>query len=424
MRTIRNVGPESIDQYMEVYLNSYPAFKSLDDDCYAHYEEKTLLDMTTDPDVDFVGMFEDEKMIAIMKVVHFRINLFGRMQSAYGLMSLGVHPLYKKQHAALEMVREFERRAAAEGTLLTLLLPFRMDFYRGMGYGYGTRMDEYRIPVASLPKAVKDTGRRFELELVGKDAVPEMVDCYNAVCADNHGALQKFSEEARLMGLSASPRRLVCRENGEMVGYLVWHYDQQNDTNYTLNTLVVEEMVYADGDVLQQLLSFLRKQADLAQSLVLRTGEEDFYHLLEDAADTSGNYIDFGYLQTNVSAMGSMYKVFDPERFIKGTAYRVTAEGDLTARFLWNEPFGGESRSITVRFRDRRWRVVQSFEYAAEPDVTAELSLANLSSVLMGSCSLSSLVRLGACTVSDPAEADRLSALLRTEQKPWSNNDY
>ena len=319
MRTIRNVGPESIDQYMEVYLNSYPAFKSLDDDCYAHYEEKTLLDMTTDPDVDFVGMFEDEKMIAIMKVVHFRINLFGRMQSAYGLMSLGVHPLYKKQHAALEMVREFERRAAAEGTLLTLLLPFRMDFYRGMGYGYGTRMDEYRIPVASLPKAVKDTGRRFELELAGKDAVPEMVDCYNAVCADNHGALQKFSEEARLMGLSASPRRLVCRENGEMVGYLVWHYDQQNDTNYTLNTLVVEEMVYADGDVLQQLLSFLRKQADLAQSLVLRTGEEDFYHLLEDAADTSGNYIDFGYLQTNVSAMGSMYKIFDPERFIKGT---------------------------------------------------------------------------------------------------------
>ena len=69
------------------------------------------------------------------------------------------------------------------------------------------------------PKAVKDTGRRFELELAGKDAVPEMVDCYNAVCADNHGALQKFSEEARLMGLSAS---METGETAPVSAILAW----------------------------------------------------------------------------------------------------------------------------------------------------------------------------------------------------------
>ena len=36
-------------------------------------------------------------------------------------------------------------------TPFLLLLPFRFDFYKNMGYGYGTRLDEYTIRTSGLP---------------------------------------------------------------------------------------------------------------------------------------------------------------------------------------------------------------------------------------------------------------------------------
>ena len=33
MREIKNIGPERIEEYLTVYLNAYPAFKSQDDYC-------------------------------------------------------------------------------------------------------------------------------------------------------------------------------------------------------------------------------------------------------------------------------------------------------------------------------------------------------------------------------------------------------
>ena len=80
---------------------------------------------------------------------------------------------------------------------------------------------------------------------------------------------------------------------------------------YTQNRLSVEELVYEDGAILRA----LKLQGDLAQTVILRTGEEDFHHLLDDPQDVSKNYIDYGFLQTNVSAVGTMFKLVDGESF-------------------------------------------------------------------------------------------------------------
>ena len=89
MREIKRIGTERIDEYMEIYLNSYPAFKSLDDECRNYYREKTIRDMERGVDVDFFGCFEDGVLAATMKIVDFDINLFGEMKKTKGLMALG-----------------------------------------------------------------------------------------------------------------------------------------------------------------------------------------------------------------------------------------------------------------------------------------------------------------------------------------------
>ena len=100
--------------------------------------------------MNFYGLFEYDELISIMKLIDFDINLFGQMNKATGLMSLAVHPLHKKKGVARDMVKFFEDYTVSSGGLCSMLLPFRIEYYRKMGYGYGTKLDEYRIPTLQL----------------------------------------------------------------------------------------------------------------------------------------------------------------------------------------------------------------------------------------------------------------------------------
>ena len=93
---VRPLTAADIEAYLDIYLNSYPAYKSLDAACRAHYRDKHLTELREDTQTRTVGLFEGDTLIATMKLILFSMNFFGRMQPACGLMALEVHPLHKK----------------------------------------------------------------------------------------------------------------------------------------------------------------------------------------------------------------------------------------------------------------------------------------------------------------------------------------
>ena len=363
-----------------------------------------------------------------MKVVHFKMNLFGEMKPATGLMSLGVHPLHKKKGVALSMVKKFEDISKESGALVSALLPFNSGFYRSMGYGYGSKLDEYNIPTEALP-SFDMSASKLDLRLLTIKDVPGMLEFYSEYVKRNHGAMDKFSEEKRIMERDHEPFRVGCFDGEKMVGYISYTIRPDNDVNYTLNAMSVDELIYSDAEVLKALLSFLNMQKDLAQHVIVRTGEEDFYHILRSIEDTSGNYINFGYLQTNISAIGNMYKILSPMKFIEELSHRKFMEGNASAVFKYKESLSGKKKALKIDISEGSWRASEYEEGSADEAIAKgnniiEISEDNLSSLLMGSCRLSSLMRMGAAKVSSVDEAEKLSYLLTPSQKPFSNNDY
>lgn len=434
MRTIQPIGPDVIEDYLEIYLNAYPAFKTLDEDCYEAYRKKVLRDMES-PDIQFVGLYEEGILLSTMKLVDFSMNIFGRMQKAVGLMALGVHPLHKKKGAALDMVKYFEEYTEKSGALVALLLPFSMGFYRKMGYGFGSKMDEYHIPTESLP-AEWD---RTHLKMLGKEHLNQVLACHQRAAEKNHGMLVKFSEEIRAMEEDSSVRRVGWLEDGQLKGYLAYRFICDSPVNYTLNHIQVEEMIYEDGRILKGLLGFLRAQADEAQSVVLRTGEEDFYHLLQSPQDISGNYIPFGYLQSNVSAIGIMHKIPSVEKFIQQTGYRhfpaLPAKlpvPPVKLRITWEDELNHRTDSLCMAFGGTDgmagsgeeggigWQICQEEKKMVE----LRCKKSDLSSLFLGSCRLAAMVRLGAMEISDPDCVDQLDQLFYYKQRPWGNSDF
>lgn len=422
-REIKHLDGTYIEEYLDVYLNAYPAYKELDDECREKYRQINLYNMANDPDVKFTGLFENGKLIATMKLVSFSINLFGKMSKACGIMALGVHPLHKKKGAALDMVRYFEHYTRETGAVVAILLPFNMRFYRNMGYGYGAKMDEYRIPAAGLPKA-SDLSK---LVMLTPSDAPTVLECYNAHAKRTHGALMKFSEEARDLLEDTQVRRIGYLEDGKLKGYVAYRVVSDSEVNYTVTRAEVSELIYDDGCVLKALLGFLRNQADLAQTVAIRTGEPDFYHVLDDAQDVSKNYMDFGYLQTNVSAVGTMYKILSPEKFIEETTERKFPAIELTVGFSYEDELAHCSREVAVSFVKSADGVSSCWKVAdadASCDVTVSCRKADLSSLFMGALEFGSMVRMGMAEISDSSMTDELDRLFHVAQKPFSNTDY
>ena len=340
-----------IEAYLDIYLNAYPAYKALDAECRQHYREKHLLELREDSQTRTVGLFEDDTLIGTMKLILFSMNFFGQMQPACGLMALEVHPLHKKKGAALAMVRYFEDYARENGALLTLLLPFRIDFYRRMGYGFAGKLYEYHLPTASLPKP--DEEARRHLRLLQPEDFDAVLECQRRFAAKNHGMVEKFDEEVRAARGDMQVRRMGWYDDGGTLrGYAAYRFESASDVNYTQNCLSVEELVYENGGVLRALLGGLRMQEDLAQTVCLRTGEEDFHHLLDDPQDVSKNYIDYGFLQTNVSAVGTMFKLVDGRRFVEKTAYRPFRPAFCGKNRLPSVPGGDADGGVPLSGRD------------------------------------------------------------------------
>ncbi len=430
-RVIRKLTATDVESYLDVYLNAYPAYKDLDDECREKYRKKATREITENKEVIHWGMLEGDKVIAIMKVVHFNMNTFGQMQPAYGLMALGVHPLYKKQGVALAMIREFEKIAYDDGVTVTMLLPFNIPFYKRMGYGFGGLLNEYHIPTSGLPKLADGKagggGSRAEnLRFLTLEDLPEVLACHKRFVRANHGMVDRFEEEIRGMEDDSQVFRVGYEEDGRLRGYIAWRYVPASDVNYTQVTMSVEEMIYENGQILRALLGFMRNQADLCQTVIIRTGEPDFIHLLDDPQDVSKNYIDFGFLQTNVSAVGTMYKIINPEKFVADTAHRdflAPAGHEFTVRFCYEKELEHEEESVTITFEGGKWHVAEASSMS-DPDVTIRLRQGAFASVMMGSADISAMFRLGAAEIDHPGCLGELEALLAYSQRPWCNSDY
>ena len=236
--------------------------------------------------------------------------------------------------------------------------------------------------------------------------------------------VEKFEEEVRGARDDIQVRRIGYYADGQLKGYAAYRFESDSDSNsnYTQNRLSVEELVYEDGAVLRALLGALKLQEDLAQTVILRTGEEDFHHLLDDPQDISKNYIDYGFLQTNVSAIGTMFKLVDGETFVEKTAYRPFPSGELTAVFRYRDEMAGCEKQLRIAFAAGRWAAATAADSAA--DVTVTCRQGDLASLLMGSCELEAMLRLGAASADNDAKARELARLLHYGQKPWLNSDY
>lgn len=412
MREIREITEEELPTFLRITSQAFPGMRVVTEDDQLRMQER-LRRIMHEPIVHFLALYEDGEMVGVMRAYDFTMKLRSVRTLVGGLGGVAVDLRRKREHVAYDMVQYFHAMYRAKGACLTALYPFRPDFYRRMGYGFGTRMNRYVLDPATLSGDGAKEGIVY-LDAGDKDALHA---CYDRLVERTNGLIELPPHVLDGLFSDASALIVGCRSEGELTGYLLGRLVPTREDNFLANDLEIRALVYDNPAALGQLLAFIRSQADQVSRVVWETQDEMVPFLSSDPRNGSGNLLAGLWHETNTQGTGIMYRVLDTGRVFEVLASH--AFGGVSCRLaleLEDSFLPANAGRTVVYFDEGRAQVMDP----ADPvDVTLSLEAGNFASLITGAISVRQLLGYGLAQLSEAAYVPAVHGLFFTEQKPW-----
>jgi predicted acetyltransferase len=408
---IRRLTEADFDEFIPIVANAYPGLKIVSAEDRQKFRDRLVV-QDKDPTMAFYGLYRDGRLLGGMKFFDFTMNLFSAKTLVGGVGLVAVDLLHKKKAVAKEMIAYFLEHYRQKGATMTSLYPFRPDFYRQMGFGYGTKMNQYRVKPADLPR-----GRsRDHVSFLTAADKEEVMACYNRYLDRTHGMMSKPELSFSYLFDNLANRVLGYRQDGRLLGYLVFDFKADTPGNFLQQDVLVHELIYESRDALAEMLAFLYTQFDQVDRVIFNTQDENFHFLLRDPRNGSGGILPHVYHESNTQGVGLMYRVID-----MAGVFRLLADHN----------FGGQSCRLQITVADSFYPaneggIVVAFEEGrphllpagSDSEATIQLDIAEFSALLMGAVPFRSLYEYGLAQLSDPAYLHTINQLFHVEQKP------
>lgn len=412
MSEIRMLSTDEIDAFIDITTNAYPGWEPMGTEEGRERIRQQLTRLHEEvPTKALHGLFREGQMMGGMLFHDFTLNFLGVRILSGGIGIVAVEFLHKKEHVAKEMIAYFLRHYRERGGLMAMLYPFRPDFYEKMGFGWGTKMNQYRVLPAALPRGPSKAHVRY----LGEDDVLALLGCYNRFVSRTHGMIERYEPEVAQMLKNAQLRVAGYVRDDQILGYLVFNFEKGE--SFIVNDLVVRELVYESREALWELLTFLHTQADQIRRIVFNTQDEFFHYLLRDPRNGTPKMIPSVFHESNVQGVGLMYRVLDTRGILETLSERDFCAQTCRIKLSVKDSFLPENDGDTfVHLQDGRLRL--SPKGGGAYDVAVRLNVAQFSSLLAGAVNFRSLYRYGLADISDAAYIDVVDRAFAVDEKP------
>jgi predicted acetyltransferase len=410
-----SIDDPDFDRFIDICANAFTGERIFEPQNRRDYVDAVRRDMQ-EPGSELWAAYRDGVLVGTMRLFDFAM----RIRSAEGLVGgvgmVAVDLLRKKEGIARDLIAAYLAHYRSRGATMAILHPFRPDFYRRMGFGYGTKLNQYRFRPADLPRH----GARERVRALGPADADALIACYDRVHERTNGLIRKWRSDV-VAALGAPGRRAVgYEEAGTLRGYLRFGF-RPGHTELA-NELHVRELVYETPAALAGLLAFLQRQADQFTAIVFNTQEEGFHFIPADPRNGTGNILyPPSYHETNVQGLGMMYRVIDTPGIFALLRDHDFGGQTCTLRLTVRDSFFPvNDGDTTIRFASGAATVVDS----AEHDIAVALDVSDFSSLLMGAVRFRSLYNYGRATIADPAHVATVDRLFAADQPPMSTTGF
>lgn len=411
MRRIRELEGADFDAFTDISVNAYPGMRINNRKERKQFRQR-LMRMNEDPSVQFYGLFEDGVLRGGMRLHDFVMNLHGARALVGGVGGVAVALHHKKEKVARDMLHYFLQHYKGRGAALTALYPFRPDFYHKMGFGYGAKLNQYRVTPDSLPRG----GNREHIVFLQERDKEAVQQCYQRVMATQHGLMTIPAYTWDHIFQTPALRAIGYRKGGQIRGYLVFTFVPRSEDNFLRHDLVVRVLVYENRAALQALLTFLHTQLDQVERVVINTTEPAFHLLLRDPRNDSGRLLPSVWHESNTQGVGIMYRVIHVGRLFEVLAERDFGGQSCRLRLLMTDSFFPENAgAYGLVFDNGRCALHPD----TDPDATLEIDVAEFSSLITGAASFRDLHRYGLAHIEPEDYRDQVDVLFRINDPPW-----
>jgi predicted acetyltransferase len=410
MTRIKKLTRKDYDAFIDIVANAYPGMQIV---TRADKERtrRLLVSAAKRPGPYHYAAYRKNTMVGGMALYDFMMNLSGAMIRVGGIGLVAVDLLHKKEKICRDMVIFFMDRYHKEKVHLVALYPFRPDFYKKMGFGYGTLLNQYSIKPGDLPR----TSGKSHVHFLHKRDIRSIKACHARFLAQRHGMMT--DRETKWIHLFDNPQIRVAgyKQGPRVTGYIIFTFRKAHETNWIKNDLVIREFVYESREAFSGLIAFLHSQSDQVNRILYGTQDEYFHHILHDTRSGSDNLLIPLAHETNTQGIGLMYRVIDMRGLFNSlTAHRFGAVTMCLKITVIDSFYPSNADSTIVCFTDGRPRIQKKGLH----DVEITLDISDFSSLLVGAVDFKHLYRFGLADISDERHVQAVDQLFRTAEKP------
>ena len=406
MRNIRKIDKDSAIAAKKILFNSYIEFEGGKPDLSEEDLNKArdkYLDVNKNFDDCLYGCFDDEVLKGVMYIKTRNMNLFGTDIKVGCDGGLAVDLLHKKERVAYSMIKESVEISLADGGLIQTLYPFNAAFYRKMGFGYGGKVQKYRINPLSFPK-----GDRSHLSFLGEDSIKDIEACFEEYRKKYTGMMQKDSGDY-LRLVKYSNRTIGYIKDGKLFGYMNLDYEVSNRHD---KYIVVNELVYNTKEALYGFCAFFNSQADQYHTIHINSHDEFLHFIVEDAKRDKKDVDMPDNNETYTYYPGVMYRITDLKGIIDTVEHNFGGKTLKLQLDIADDIFG--DKSYGIEFNNGKASNVD----IGSCDVKVSMNIADFSSMFMGTIDFKSLLSYGLAEIDNDKYIDDIECIFRTDRPP------
>lgn len=337
----------------------------------------------------------------------YTLHAFGREWAAGGVGSVAVAPDARRRGWARRILRHCQNVCREREWPLCLLYPFRVDFYRSLGWGVADVRDAIRSPMAALPDDTE--GDRCRTRTLAE--LDDLLPVYDRFARKRNGFLKRDAGAWMKVLLRRPPFLVVHEGTDGLDGYAFYRMESMGE-HPLHQRLHVLECVWTTDAAWRGLWAFVRRQADQAVEVAYDAHEWDgFVHFLTNPGVPGGGFVAGSHQWIGEKGTGIMVKVVDPRAVAAGRTYGA-GEGALAVSV--HDPLTEETARFRLDVADGRARV--SDGSASE---TLETDATTWSQLQCGALTLAQAIRFG--RVSGTSDAARWTDILAAP--PWGTFD-
>lgn len=390
---------------------AYPSFRINTLEEKEKFKERLLRTHEEEPEAGYYGLFEEDKILGGMRFHDFNMNIFSNCILAGGVGMVAVDLIHKKEKVAREMISFFLNHYREKGAAITCLYPFRPDFYKKMGFGFGTKINQYRV----RPFCIPDNKSKEHICYLESEDKLQVLECYNRYANKTHGMIFRKDMDLKSLLQNTTYRAVGYKENGRVLGYMFFSFKQASEDNFLKNDLEIREIIYENKAVFSEFLTFLHSQDDQINRIVFNTQDEYFHHNFSDPRNGMENIIPSVYHVSNTQGVGLMYRIINTVLM-----FEILKEHDFGAqncklKLSVRDNFINQNNgSIIVHFINGKPFVKHENDF----EVEIGLDISDFSSMIMGVVSFKSLYKYGIADISDEKYVEIINKLFLVEDKP------